>query len=68
MDELMTVTIDNYQGKTIKFTMPTETYLEIITQYDINSNDVEFFEIRATGKEIKKEELDKYQISFRWEQ
>ena len=74
MDELMTVTIDNYQGKTIKFTMPAETYLEYVTQYgvddnyDIDYDQISFFEIRAVGKDIKKEIEDKYQISFKWEQ
>lgn len=67
MDELMTVTIDNYQGKTITFIMPAETYIEIVTQTDVSGEEIHFFEIRATGNDIKKEEKDKYQISFKWE-
>lgn len=68
MDEMMTITIDNYRGKTITFTMPVETYVEIVTQMDVDYNDIRYFEIRATGDNIKKEEEDKYQISFKWEQ
>ena len=67
MDEMMTITIDNYRGKTITFTMPVETYVEIVTQMDVDYDDIRYFEIRAIGDNIKKEEEDKYQMSFRWE-
>ena len=68
MNEEMTVTIDNYRGKTIKFTMPYETYVEIVTQTDVTGEEIHYFEIRGIGDNIKKTEEDKYQISFRWEQ